>query len=170
MSTALKMQSCCNLQWMWQRFGSLAEVAEEKPQAGVCTWLLLEVSGVQERQPLYLEKLGKPLALAATQVVPAGSKWKGLESHLIFVLVKCWGLGTRLPCRSKERKHLDRKVDETVLQSAVLQWVQNKAKQVLRKGVFTGKERQYEEPRLYNMIWEDDLCSSILNPERRLYS
>lgn len=168
MSTALKMQSCYNLQWMRQRFESLAEVAEEKPQAGVCTWL--PVGSLLERQPLYLEKLGKPLALAATQVVPAGSKWKGLESDLIFVLVKRWGLGTRLPCRSKEGKHLDRKVDETVLQSAVLQWVQNKVKQALRKGVFTGKERQYEEPRLYNMIWEDYLCSSILNPERRLYS
>ena len=167
---ALKMQSCYNLQWMRQRFESLAEVAEEKPQAGVCTWLPLEASGVPERQPLYLEKLGKPLALAATQVVPAGSKWKGLQSDLIFVLVKCWGLGTRLPCRSTEGKHLDRKVDETALQSAVLQWVQIKVKQVLRKGVFTGKERQYEEPRLCNIIWEDHLCSSILNPERRLYS
>lgn len=91
--------------------------------------------------------------------------WKGLESDRNFLPVKCCGSGLRLIHRSKERNRLDDKVDETVLQASVLQRVQNKVTQALRKGVFTGNERQYEEPRLCNMIWEDYLCSDILNPE-----
>lgn len=125
---------------------------------------MLKTLGVPERQPLYLEKLGKPHALEANQENPAVF-WKALESKLNFLSVKCHCSGMRSICRSKEGNGLDDKVDETVLQSAVLQWVQNKVEQVLRKGVFTGNERQYEEPRLYNIIWEDCLCSSILNPE-----
>lgn len=163
-STALKMCSCCILEGKWPWFESLAEVAEERQPAGPCTWPLLKTSGMAERQPLGLEKLGKPHALEATQENPA-MFWKGLESDRNFLAVKCRGSGMRSIGRSKERNRLDDKVDETVLQSAALQWVQNKAKQALRKWVFTGSERQYEEPRLYNMIWEDSLCSNVLNPE-----
>lgn len=111
-----------------------------------------------------MEKLGKPHVLEATQKNPAMS-WKRLESDLNCLWLKCHGSGMRLTCRSKDRNRLDDKVDEIVLQSAVLQWVQNKVKQVLGKGVITGNERQHEEPRLYNIIWEDYLCSNILNPE-----
>ena len=160
--TALKMCSCCTLERKWQWFETLAGVAEKGERPAACTWSLLQTSGLLERQ-LHLEKLGKPQALGATQENPA-RLWKRLESNL-NLLVKWHSSGMRSTRRSKQRNCLDHKVAETVLQSAVLQWVQNKVKQGLRKGVFTGNDRQYEEPTLYNFIWEDHLCSKTLHPE-----
>lgn len=152
-STALKPYRCCILEGRWQRFESLAGAAEAKQQAGACTWPLWRTSGASERQLLYLEKPGKLRALEATRENLA-MFWRELEAGLSFWLVKCRCSGMRSICRSTEKTCLDDKVDETVLKSAGLQWVRNKAKGVLVKG----NERQYEKLRLC-------LCPNILNLE-----
>lgn len=87
---------------------------------------------------------------------------KGLESAGKSLPGKQWGSGMRPLCWSQKRSCLEDKVDEPVLQSPVLQ---NKGKQGLREEIFTSTERQDEEPRLHNVLWEDHLCSNILNPE-----
>lgn len=138
--TALKMCSCCILEGTWQWLETAAEVAQKRCWAVVCMWPLSETSGVLERQPLYLKRLGKPRVLEQTQENSA-TFWKALESDLNFLTVTCCGCGMRPICKSKEINCLDDKVHETVLQSAVLHWVQNKIKQVWMKGVFTGNER-----------------------------
>lgn len=57
-------------------------------------------------------------------------------------------------CRSEQRNCPADKVEDTVSQSAVLQWAQNNAKQGLREGVFTGSERQEGEAGLSSVVWE----------------
>lgn len=114
---------------------------------------MLRSSGVAERPPLCLEKPWKLHTLEAAQEEPA-TAWKELEPDLSFLSEKGRGCGMRSMCRSEQRNRPDEKVEDTVLQPAVLQWAQNNAKRGLRKGVFTGSDRQRAEPRLSGVIWE----------------
>lgn len=150
-SAALQMRSCCILAGLRRRFETLAVVAEQRQQAG--GWNRLKSSGAAERHPLSPEKLGKLHTLEATQEEPA-TAWKELEPDRSFSSEKGRGSRMRSMCRSEQRNCPADKVEDTVSQSAVLQWAQNNAEQGLREGVFTGSGRQEAEAGLSSVGWE----------------